>query len=297
MNKKITIVTPTFNREYTLNRCYESLCNQSNKDFLWLVIDDGSKDDTENLIQKFQKENNIDIKYVKKENGGKASALNLALDIINTEYCACLDSDEYFSNNAIEIALKYMEEIKNNKEICGIIALRSDETGKVLGGKQIPEDVLNIKFGDINDKYNIVSEVICFYKTYIIKKFRFPNFEGEKFVSPAYIQYEITKDYKFRVFRESIVFCKYLDDGLTKNKRNVIKKNPKGYLAVKKQSFKYSKNLIKIVKHGIMYGAVSILDKNKDFIKSSPHKIFSIVLYPISYIVYMKRFKEKNINE
>ena len=292
MEKKITIITPTFNREHTLNRCYESLCGQSNKDFLWLVVDDGSKDNTENLIKKFQKENNIEIEYIKKENGGKASALNLALDIINTKYCVCLDSDEYFSNDAIEIALKYLGEIENKQDICGIIALRSDENGNVLGEKQIPKSVDDIRFIDINDKYNIVSEVICFYKTKIVRKFRFPKFEAEKFVSPAYIQYEITKDYKFKVFRESIIFCKYLEDGLTKNKRNVIKKNPKGYLAVKKQSYKYSKNWIKIIKHGIMYGAVSILDKDKDFIKTSPHKILSCVLYPVSYIIYKMRFKE-----
>lgn len=292
MNKKITIVTPTYNREYTLNRCYESLCNQTNKDFLWLVIDDGSKDNTKDLIRNFQKENKIEIIYKYKKNGGKASALNLALDIIDTQYCVCLDSDEYFSNNAIDLALKYLKQIENNEGICGIIALRSDENGNVLGGKQIPQNVDNIRFIDINNKYNINSEVICFYKTNILKKFRFPTFNGENFVSPAYIQYEITKDYKFKVFRDSVIFCKYLDDGLTKNKKNVIKKNTKGYLAVKKQSFKYSKNLIKTLKHGIMYGAVSILDRDKNFIKNSPHKVLSFILYPVSYIVYKIRFKE-----
>ncbi len=297
MIKKITIVTPTYNREHTLRRCYKSLCNQADKDFLWLVIDDGSTDKTEKLIHDFQKENKIEIKYVKKENGGKASALNLSLDILETEYCVCLDSDEYFSDNAIEIALNYLNKENKNESVCGIIALRRDEYGGVLGGKEIPEKVDYIKFVDINDKYNIVSEVICFYKTKILKQFRFPEFENEKFVSPAYIQYEITKDYKFKVFREPIIFCKYLEDGLTKNKKNVIKKNPKGYLAVKEQSFRYSKNWIKIIKHGIMYGTVSILDKDKNFMKKSPHKILSFILYPVSYIVYLKKFREKTTNE
>ena len=291
MDKKITIVTPTYNRVHTLTKCYESLCNQSKKDFLWLVVDDGSTDDTEKLISKLKKENKIEIEYIKKENGGKASALNLSLEIINTEYCACLDSDEYFSQDAIKIALENLNKIEHEEDTCGIIALRSNKNGHVLGGKQIPANVENIQFIDINDKYDINSEVICFYKTNILKKFRFPIFEGEKFVSPAYIQYEITQNYKFKVFREPIIFCEYLEDGLTKNKRNVIKKNPKGYLVVKKQSYKYSKNWIKIIKHGIMYGAVSILDKDKDFIKESPHKVLSVLLYPVSYIVYIKRFK------
>lgn len=292
MNKKITIVTPTYNRAYTLKRCYDSLVRQTNNEFCWLVIDDGSTDETEYLIKKLKEEKKIEIQYIKKKNGGKARALNLAITQIVTPYCACLDSDEYFSDDAIEIALKYLEEIKDNDRVCGIIALRSDESGNVLGGKQIPENKNYIRFVEINNKYNIKSEVICFYKTKILKKFKFPTFEGEKFVSPAYIQYEITKDYEFKVFREPIIFCKYLDDGLTKNKKNVIKRNPKGYLAVKKQSFKYSKNWIKTIKHGIMYGAVSILDKDKNFIKTSPHKVLSFILYPVSYIVYNKRFKE-----
>ena len=290
MNNKITIVTPTYNREHTLKRCYASLCKQTNKNFLWLVIDDGSKDNTERLIEDFKKENKIEIIYKKKENGGKASALNLSLDIIDTKYCACLDSDEYFSKDAVEIAFRYLKMIENDESICGILALRRDENGNVLGGKEIPPEVREIRFIDINDKYNIRSEVICFYKTEILKKFRFPVYKGEKFVSPAYIQYEITKEYKYRVFNEPIIFCKYLDDGLTKNKNKVIRKNPKGYLAVKRQSYEYSKNIKKMIKHGIMYGAVSIFAKNKCWIKNSPHRFLTICLLPISYIVYKLKF-------
>lgn len=292
MDKKITIITPTYNRKHTLNRCYESLCQQTDQRFEWLVIDDGSTDETEELIKRYKLENRIHIEYVKKENGGKASALNLALDIVNTKYCACLDSDEYFSKNAIEIAFKNLEMIKNADDICGILALRRDCKGGVLGGKEIPIGVENIKFIEINDKYDIKSEVICFYKTELIKKFRFPIFEKEKFVSPAYIQYEITRKYKFKVFRDPIIFCEYLEDGLTRNKYKVIRKNPNGYLAVKKQSFELATKFKKIIKHGIMYGAVSIMARNKKFIKESPHKILSILLLPFSYVVYLIRFKE-----
>lgn len=288
--KKITVITPTYNRAYTLDICYNSLCNQTNLDFSWLVIDDGSTDNTENLVNQYKNERKISIDYIKKKNGGKASALNLALDIINTDYCVCLDSDEYFANNAIEIALKYLNEIQENEKICGILALRRDKTGKVLGGKEIPSGVEDIKYVDIYDTYNIVSEVICFYKTSIVNKFRFPVFNGENFVSPAYIQYEITRKFMFKVFRDPIIFCEYLNDGLTRNKRKVILNNPYGYLAVKKQSFIYSKHFRKKVKHGIMYGAVSMLTKDKYFIRNSPNKILLFILLPLSYIVYKIKF-------
>lgn len=291
MKKMMTIVTPTYNRAYTLEKCYNSLCNQTNKRFIWMVIDDGSTDTTEELIEKLIEKKEVEIKYYKKENGGKASSLNFAIDKVNTEYCTCLDSDEYFSNDAIEIALNNLETIKDNKNICGILALRRNKEGNVLGGKEIPDEVNFIKYIEINDKYNIVSEVICFYKTEVLKKYKFPNFENENFVSPAFVQYEITKEHKYKVFRKPIVFCEYLEDGLTKNKNKVIRKNPKGYLAVKRLSFELSQNIIKKIKHGIMYGAVSILDKDKGMISKSPNKLMSIILYPISYFVYIIKFK------
>lgn len=292
MDYKITVVTPTYNRAYTLERCYKSLCNQTNKNFIWLIIDDGSEDNTEEIIQKYRKDNIINIKYIKKNNGGKASALNKSMGFIQTKYCACLDSDEYFSNDAIEIALEELDKIKNKDNVCGIIALRRDKTGKVLGGKEIPEKVEYIKYVDINNKYNIRSEVICFYKTEILKNYKFPEFEGEKFVSPAYIQHEISRKYMYKVFRNPIIFCEYLEDGLTKNKVKVIRKNPQGYIIVIRQAFELSSKITKKIKHGIMYGAASILIKDKTFVRNSPHKLLSILLYPVSYIAYVKRFKE-----
>ena len=292
MDDIITIVTPTYNRAHTLKRCYDSLCEQTNKQFIWLVVNDGSSDNTKQLIEQFKKENKIKINYLEKENGGKASALNMALDIIDTKYCACLDSDEYFSNNAIEVALNELKKIENNNDVCGIIALRRDKDGKVLGGKEIPFKAELIRYIEISNKYNIESEVICFYKTKILSQYRFPIFENEKFVSPGYMQIEISKKYKYKVFREPIIFCEYLQDGLTKNKINVIIKNPRGYRIVIKQAFETSYNIKRIIKNGIMYGAASILIGDKNFIKESPHKILSVLLYPLSYIAYIKRFKE-----
>lgn len=292
MKELMTIVTPTYNRVHTLEKCYNSLCDQTNKEFIWMVIDDGSTDDTERLVENLIKKNKIKIEYYKKENGGKASALNFAVDKVKTKYCACLDSDEYFSDDAIKIALNNLEIVENNEKVCGILALRRDKEGKVLGGKEIPSKVNFIKYIDINDKYNINSEVICFYKTKILKKYKFPEFENENFVSPAFVQYEITREYQYKVFREPIIFCEYLEDGLTRNKNKVIRRNPKGYLAVKKLSFELSKNIVKKIKHGIMYEAVSILDNDKNLITKSSNKLLLIILYPISYLIYRIKFKE-----
>ena len=287
----ITVVTPTYNRAYILHKAYESLKKQTCKSFCWMIIDDGSTDDTDELVKKWINENEIDIYYYKKDNGGKASALNLALDKVNTTYIVCLDSDDTFAYNAIEIALEQLKKIKNNARYCGILALRHSPDGKVLGGKEIPAGITGITLSELTDKYKIRSELICFYKTEIIKKYRFPVIQGEKFISPGYLQHELGRKYKYFISRETFCYCEYLDDGLTRNKINIIKKNPKGYTLVKSQSFELSKNIIPKIKHCIMYIAGSILSRDRKFIENSPNKFMTILCYPLGWLAYKIRFK------
>ena len=105
--KALTVATPTFNRAHTLPGVYESLCAQTDKNFIWLVIDDGSTDNTAQLVEGWKNENIIEIEYVAKENGGKASALNLGIGMLETPYAVCLDSDDSFYPAAVEKALAF----------------------------------------------------------------------------------------------------------------------------------------------------------------------------------------------
>ena len=102
MKEELTIITTTYNREKEIIRLYKSLCNQTDKNFIWLIIDDGSTDNTNQQIQKFQSENKIKIEYLYKDNGGKHSALNFSSDNIKTEYVLIVDSDD-FLNQEIEV--------------------------------------------------------------------------------------------------------------------------------------------------------------------------------------------------
>ena len=107
----LTVVTPTYNRIKTIPYVYESLCTQTDKRFVWLIIDDGSSDNTRECVQRWSSENIIKIKYIYKENGGKASSLNVGLDNLDTPFCVCLDSDDKFYPNTVEVALEALEKV------------------------------------------------------------------------------------------------------------------------------------------------------------------------------------------
>ena len=124
MKDFITIFTPTYNRGEFLKKIYKTLCNQTCKKFIWLIVDDGSVDDTEYIVQQFLKDSIIDIKYIKQSNGGKYRAHNTAVKNCDSNYFLILDSDDNLSPNAIEILTDLIKKIKNEKDICGIVGCR-----------------------------------------------------------------------------------------------------------------------------------------------------------------------------
>lgn len=291
--KRLTVVTPTYNRACVLYKCYESLVNQTSNDFIWMIVDDGSTDDTKNIVDRWTEDNKIEILYYKKSNGGKASALNFALEKVNTEYWVCLDSDDTFSRIAVKMAINELEKIRYDSRYCGLIALRNAPNGEVLGGKRIPVGIDEATIMEIYDRYKIRSEFIQFYKTKITSEYRFPIIPGEKFISPEYFSKEINRKYKFKISQETYCYCEYLPDGLTRRKIDVIKKNPKGYTLIMLQGFELSETFIMRSKRCLNYIAGCMLSNDKDCIQKSPHKLMTILYYPLGWLVYRIRFKNK----
>lgn len=292
MKKKMTVVTPTYNRAYIIKKCYDSLVKQTNQSFTWLVVDDGSTDDTEELIKQLKKEKLINIEYIKKENGGKASALNVAFDYLMTKYWVCLDSDDYFADDAIEIALDQLNIIDNNERFCGILALRNYPNGEVFGGKRIPTEVKSITTLEMRNKYKLDTESIQFYKTEITKEYRFPEIEGEKFISSEYFSDLLNEEYVFYVSQDTFCYCEYLDDGLTKNKVAVIKKNPKGYTLIMKNRYERTDKLYPKSLWGLKYISGSFLSnyKFKEIVNKTSNPLLLTFLYPFGWLVYRLRF-------
>lgn len=292
MDILLTVATPSYNRAYTLSGCYKSLCDQTDKRFKWLIIDDGSTDETESLVASWMEEHKISITYIKKENGGKASALNAGLDKLDTPYAVCLDSDDIFLDNTVELAIASLENVKDDDHCCGVLALRTNPDGKIMGNREIPREMKHITAADVFLRLNFSTELICFYKVCILKKFRFPEYENEKFVSPAWMQYQITQDYYYATSWDALCICEYVADGLTKNKRKIIAKNPRGYSCVKRWSFNLAPTLKLRIKHGIMYDCGCILANDKDWMKNARHKALAILLYPVGWVVSKQRFGE-----
>lgn len=222
---KITVFTPTYNRAGKLIRLYESLVEQSTKDFEWLIIDDGSTDYTEQIVTNFINNNSFIVRYYKQENGGKHRAYNKALLLAESDFFICVDSDDFLERDAIKNIIEATEELEENQ---GIIAYKADENSKLLSDS-FPVDVSFTKKYELEQVHVCFGEFTLIYPTDIAKKFPFPCFEGEKFVTEAVVYDQIDKICKMKLFPKVITVCEYQDDGYTNNLNQIMKNNPGGY--------------------------------------------------------------------
>lgn len=215
----ITVLTPTYNRAYILTNAYQSLCRQTCKDFEWIIVDDGSTDDTENLVKSWiDKGSAFNIQYVKQENGGKCRAINKGVAVASGNYVTILDSDDFLTDNAIEKITDWIETISDLNGFAGVAGLRGwiNKTGYIGGAGNLPgSGYIDAKNTD-RRKLHLDGDKAEVYKTSVLKEFPFPEFEGENFLSEHVVWDAIANaGYKLRWFNEIIYKCEYLDDGLT----------------------------------------------------------------------------------
>lgn len=229
----ITVFTPTYNRAYRLETLYKSLCAQTCKDFEWIVINDGSTDNTAELFAKWtENDNGFPIIYKEVENGGKHRAINKAVGMAHSDAFFIVDSDDYLLPFAIEKIGSWFKTVENNDAFAGISGLRGYTIDDPIGGWPTFE-------GDYVDcthlqrhLYQLLDDKAEVYKTSILKKYPFPEFEGEKFVTEAVVWEHIARDgYKLRWYNQIIYICEYLADGLTASANKKFMENPKGHLA------------------------------------------------------------------
>lgn len=225
----ITIFTPTYNRARTIPRLFESLQKLDNKNFEWLVIDDGSIDNTEELIYQYiEKETSFPIRYLKTSNGGKPRAINLGATLAKGDIFFIVDSDDWLPADSLDTIWYYYTQIKDDPSFAGVAGARLLE-GKISGGHLKSEyiDATNLE----RLKFKILGERAEVFKTDILKKYPFPNFEGENFIPEAASWNAMGRDgLKLRWFDKSIYSMEYQDTGITMNLEDHYKKNPKNYL-------------------------------------------------------------------
>lgn len=292
----LTVFTPTYNRSHTLKRVFDSLKNQSCTDFEWLIIDDGSTDNTESLIDSFIKEKNIfSIRYFKQKHKGKPSAQNLALDLAKGEYFITCDSNKYLDTHAVENII-YMFNTIDKKNICGVGGYRADFSGNIYGGQmKLKKDQNYIDCSNIDrNKYNLSGDKATAFRTDILRKYKSPIFEGEYFITEAIWLTPMALDgYIIRWFPKILCFGEYESDGLTKQGANSYighYNNFQGYLEYIKMEMRA--NLNNNLEYLIAEAVHISIKKNIKIKKiSTKLKIPSYKLYNIFFKYQLNKLK------
>ena len=282
----LTVFTPAYNRAHTLGRTYESLKKQSNKDFVWMIVDDGSADNTKEFVEKWkQEEKEFEIQYIYKENGGMHTAHNVAYENIDTELNVCIDSDDMMGEDAIAKIIEKWSQVKG-QGYAGIIGLDADFEGNIIGSgfeKELKETTVLGYYanGGSGDKKLV-------YRTDVIRQYpAYPVFEGEKYVSLAYKYRLIDQDYKMAVLNEVLCNVEYQEDGSSNNMLRQYLRNPKGFAFWRKVCMQYPESTKRTFIECVHYVSSSIISRNSKFISESPKKGMTILAIPFGVLLTM----------
>lgn len=278
----LTIFTPTYNRAHTLPRTYESLCRQSCKDFIWLIVDDGSVDNTVDLVRQWQdSDNGFEIRYIYKKNGGMHTAHNTAYENIDTELNVCIDSDDCLADGAVQFILDFWSE-NGDAQYAGILGLDADMDGNPIG-KGFPENLTETTLsgyyasGGSGDKKLV-------YRTDIINQYPpYPVFEGENYVALSYKYRLIDQDYKLAVLDDVLCNVEYQPDGSSSTMWKQYLRNPKGFAFWRKVCMKYPTSKKRMVIDCIHYCSSCQIAKNKHYIRESPRKLLTVLCTPLGW--------------
>lgn len=287
MDKPIlTVFTPAYNRADLLTRCYESMCKQTNKNFIWMIVDDGSTDNTREISESWVKNTkDFQVIYIYKENGGLHTAYNTAIANIDTELCVCIDSDDFMPDNAVGLILDFWKKNGSDK-YAGIVGLDFDMDGNVIGD-MLP-DIKSVNLiGLFTGKYNIVNgDRTNVVRTELYKKYApMKVFKGEKNFNPHYMHLQISEEYEFLVLNENLRFVDYQETGMSNSMLKQYRSSPnsfaeirKLYLSFKDTSFKFK------IKHSIHLASSCILAKKTMLsIKENPYKLLSVIALPFGF--------------
>lgn len=304
--KTITVFTPTYNRAYCLHKCYESMKRQSCYDFDWLIIDDGSSDNTKELVDQWiQEDNPFDIKYVYKENGGMHTGYNTAYSLIKTELAMNVDSDDYLTDTAIEDIITFWNKNKRD-DVGGIYALDRYENGEVIG-TSFPEDLkefhgwgYKILFYEVNGvkkKYVNAGDKKFIGVTKIINEYpSIPVYEGEKFFTLYYKQHLIERDYSILIMNKPVCVVEYMGDSITNNMYKQYFNNTEGFREERNYVMKNAPSFKLRYHDAIHYVAESFIAKDKKFIHHSSNKGIVLLALPLGIpLFFYLKYKTKEV--
>ena len=222
---QITVFTPTYNRAHLLPRLYKSLCAQTCKDFEWIIVDDGSADDTKSIVDGFIHDCAITIRYFRQENGGKHRAINRGVKEAKGNLFFIADSDDTLPEKSIETVLKQYEKAKNLTPLGGVCGLDQTFDGKIIGNGLHTEHIVSNSI-DIRMRHGVDGDLKEVFLTSVLKEFPFPEIEGEKFCPEALVWFRIARKYNLYFFNQPIYNVEYQTGGLTDYITEIRMKSP-----------------------------------------------------------------------
>lgn len=294
----ITVFTPAYNRADLLGRCFESMKRQTRKDFIWMIIDDGSRDNTREVVESWLREPlDFELQYHYKENGGLHTAYNEAIARIDTELCVCIDSDDFMPDDAVEKILAFWEKYGSD-EYAGIVGLDFYLDGKVIGDPLPEQKTVNLidlhtgKYPIVNgDRTNVVRTEL--YRKYAPMKV----FPGEKNFNPHYMHLQISREYDFLVLNENLRFVDYQPQGMSNSMLWQYRNSPRSFAEIRKLYLSFPNTSLKYrLRHSVHLASSCFLAGNGlRSLRESPRKGLAVLALPFGWALscYV-RMKVKN---
>ncbi|WP_302013831.1 glycosyltransferase family 2 protein [uncultured Akkermansia sp.] len=280
MKPLLTVFTPAFNRVDCLRRCYESLRRQTCREFIWLVVDDGSSDDTGELVRGWMQEGELEIRYHYQENGGMHTAHNAAYELVETELNVCLDSDDRMPEDAVASILEFWERHGNDR-VAGLVGLDADvETGELIG-TAFEADALETTLtgfyaaGGRGDKKLV-------YRTALMKQLPpYPVFPGEKYVGLGYKYMLADRIAPLLTMNKVLCLVEYREDGSSRNMFRQYVLNPRGFAFLRKEGMQYQPSKLRRFLEAAHYVSASLLARNPRFLQESPRPWLTLAAVPL----------------
>ena len=293
----LTIFTPTYNRAYCLPRAYEALKRQTSKDFEWMIIDDGSTDDTYDVVSGWlDKENGFPIRYVYKENGGLYTGYNTAIELSQTELTVCVDSDDYLTDDAVEKVLAFWQ-LHRDEGYAGVVGLDCLPSGETLGDPLPNQKAINLIDLAIG-KYAIDNrDRKIFVRTELYKAVApMEVFPGEKDFNPHLLHLQISQTHDFLVLNENLCVVEYQPDGMTNTVWKQYLRSPRSFRATRLFDMSLRQAPLKYTVKKTIHYVSSCIISGEPCISASPRKLLTILLYPAGWLLtaYLRYWNKKH---
>lgn len=262
---------------------------QTSSDFYWLVVDDGSTDDTQALIASYAEASVFPIRYIKVENGGKQRAHNVAVENCDSPLFLCVDSDDWLVSQSVQRLIEKWDSIDDKDAYSGIVFMKGGDEETPLG-TWLPRTISKSTLSGLYSHHGFKGDSGLMFRTEVLKQYPYRVVPGEKFIAESYVYIQIDRKYELSLLHEILCICEYLPDGYSRNMRKITKENPQSYALLKRQAIEFDTKVIDKYRDTALFLVGYMLAKKKNGIKDAPSSALAVLAYPLAvflrYTIY-----------